>query len=377
MKIVHILPPLTKGGAERVVVNLANEAAAAGDEVTIVAAYPVDPELLLYAVDRGVEVRYAAAGPTSRLGPYLALLPWVVRNRHWLLQQDVVHCHLTFGAVAGTAIQMLRDLRGGGRPKVVETFHAVGMPLAMSKRLLSTVLARGRDGFVLMASDEHWARFRSKHPRLPMEVIPNGIAALPPAPTDAERLAYRRAAGIPDGCRQVVGTVGRLVPERMPEAFLPIFAAIAREAAPDVHFLMAGDGALVESTGALAERQGLAGRLHLPGLVRRPELAFANIDVYLSINVGPITGIAALEAAAFGLPVISIQSLPEHEPGPDDWIWSSTDPEAVAAESLRLLRSAAERAELSARQKAQVAARYTAEAMAAAYRRFYERLLAR
>lgn len=376
MKIVHILPPLTKGGAERVVVNLANQAAAQGDEVAIVAAYPVDPELLLHAVQPGVEVRYVAAGRTSRLGPYLALLPWVIRNRRWLLERDVVHCHLTFGAVAGTAIQMLRDLSQRGRPRVLETFHAVGMPLALSKRLLSTLLARGRDGFVLMASDEHWARFRSKHPRLPMEVIPNGIAPLPAAPSKEERLDYRRAAGIPDSCRLLVGTVGRLVPERMPEAFLPIFAAIAREAGPDVHFLMAGDGALVESTGALAERYGLAGRLHLPGLVRRPELAFANIDVYLSINVGPITGIAALEAAAFGLPIISIQSLPDHRLGPDDWIWSGTDPEAVAAEALRLLRSPAEREALSARQKAQVEARYTAEAMAAAYRRFYHRLLA-
>ena len=47
MKIVHVISCLTKGGGERIVAELANEAVKQGDEVAIIAAWPEDPVLLL------------------------------------------------------------------------------------------------------------------------------------------------------------------------------------------------------------------------------------------------------------------------------------------------------------------------------------------
>lgn len=368
---MHVLPALAKGGAERVVVVLANEAHARGHEVRILAGTWVDPTLVASALHPDIEIVYMFEQPVSKLRRYLGIRSWLSRNRGWLLDQDIVHCHLTFGTIVGTMLQRMRGSRP--RPKVVETFHGVGMPVSKPIRLLAATLAPGRDGYALMAMDDYWRGFIARHPKLPLAVIPNGIPGPPPAPSEAERLAYRREAGIPPGA-QVVGNVGRLVDERLPDAFPPIFAAVARQTETDVRLLMAGEGPALEPTRRLAIEFGVGDRVHFPGFINRPELALANTDVYLSINMGPITGIAGLEAAAFGVPVVAIQTVPGHA-GEADWIWSSADPASIAAEVARLLRSPSEREALSARQRAHVAEHYSAAAMADAYETLYRSLL--
>ena len=58
MKITHLNPALTKGGAEKVLVDLANLAARQGHEVSIVSAIAVDPVLLQDQVDPRVKLHF-------------------------------------------------------------------------------------------------------------------------------------------------------------------------------------------------------------------------------------------------------------------------------------------------------------------------------
>lgn len=90
------------------------------------------------------------------------------------------------------------------------------------------------------------------------------------------------------------------------------------------------------------------------------------------MNVGPITGIAGLEAAAQGVPVIALQMLVDYEPSPADWIWSNQDPEKVATEALRLLNDKTARLELAQRQASHVVANHSVQAMANAYEQLYQ-----
>jgi glycosyltransferase involved in cell wall biosynthesis len=372
MKIVHIVPMLTKGGAERVVVELANQACAAGHEVTVLAAFPVNPEWQRNALRPEVEVRFIS--PSARTMPlrYAALLGWLASNRRWVLGQDVAHCHLTFGAIAGTAIQWLRRLSGGKRPRVVETFHGVGMPIAKSRRALSSALAAGRDGYALMAQDEYWRRFIDRHPDLPVAIIANGITTEIEQPSEAERATYRATLGIPAGAL-VVGAIGRIVAERMPLVLVRVFAEIARRMGPEVHFLMGGEGGMTDEVRAEAERLGLGDRLHLPGLVAHPPLPLSIMDLYVSVNVGPTTGIAGLEAAASGVAMIALQSIAGYSAGGSDWIWSSSDPAALADEAARLLRAPEARQELARTQQRHVRTHFSSGAMLKAYEALYAR----
>jgi glycosyltransferase involved in cell wall biosynthesis len=377
LRIVHVLPELVKGGGERVAIDLANHAVANGHEATILASYPTDPSLLPTAIDPRVSIRYLCQGQPSRFGRYLALPRWIRRNAGWLRGQDIVHCHMTLGSVVGAAVQLARRICGWRTPAVVETYHAVGVPIPHWHRSLHASLAARRDALALMAEDRYWRAFIDRRPGLPSQVIPNGVD-FPDARPPAEAVeAYRRdEARIPDDSALVMGSVGRLAPARRPDLYIPIFADVARALGPDVHFLLAGAGPELGKVEALVARHGIDAQVHLPGVARDPALPMALMDLYISINVGPITGIAALEAAFSGLPVIAIQLRDDYLASERDWIWSSSDLDAVAAEALRLLRDPAARAALAERQNAFVRANHGVDVMARAYYALYEQALA-
>lgn len=127
----------------------------------------------------------------------------------------------------------------------------------------------------------------------------------------------------------------------------------------------------------LVREHGLERQVHLSGLVVDPALPMASMDLYVTINIGPVTGVAALEAAFSGLPVIAIQMLPTYKVQPQDWIWSSNDVQAVAREAVRLLADKNAREQLAQRQTAFVRAHHTVEVMASSYYLLYERALSR
>lgn len=376
MKIVHVLPALTKGGGERVAAELANHAASEGHQVTLIAAHPVDPALLRDALHENLKVLHVSKTRSRVLVRYLVMLPWLWRQRHWLMQQDVIHCHLTYAAVFGTLLRLWQTTTGAKSPVIVETCHFVGAPTSRFRRWFAACMAVQRDAFVLIADDKFWSAFSLSHPKLITSVIPNGVVNPARNPvSEAHKLAYRREIGVPDQCGLVVGAVGRLEADRRPWAYLPVFAQIARECGPDVHFVLAGGGAALDrmKTGVVEHR--LEGRVHLPGMVLDPALPLSIMDLYIGINVGAITGLAGMEAALTGVPVVAMQWVDGYQSTADDWIWSSSDGAEVAQRACELLRSSVARKTLAAKQKSHVELHRTVEIMAQAYYAVYQAAL--
>ena len=369
MKIVHVIPALTKGGAERVVVDLANAAAEAGHDVSIVAAVPAPPQLIAHALRPEVRLRYVGTHSIRR--SYLLLVPWLIRNRVWLLGHDVIHCHLTFGSVFAAALQRLRRLMRRTKPIVIETYHAVGMAIPTSERARHALLLRGRDAVAFMADDPYWRRFAETNGATLFRTIPNGIAGTSPASReDSERYRSERTS-IPGDRLAVLGTVGRLVPARRPDLLLETFEHVA-SVLPDVHLLMAGEGTERHALEESAERKGIASQVHFPGLVLDPSEAIGLIDLYLTVNVGQTTGIAALEAAFLGVPIIALQLQQSYRPDANDWIWSSPDPSQVGARAVQLLQDRKALAEIADRQRAHARTQFSVGAMAQAYADLYQ-----
>ena len=377
MKIVHLLPALTKGGGERMAVDLANAAAAAGHQVTVIAGYPVDPALLRDSLGESVDVRYVSRTRSGRLRNYLDGVLWLQRNASWLAEQDVLHCHLTYGAVMGALARLFRRLRRRERPAIVETYHGVGMFVPAASRWFHSRLATQRDALVLMARDDYWCRFVEARPQLLSEVIPNGVAVPEGAVGADERQAYRRQAGIPEDAGPIIGTVGQLRADRQPWLYLPIFAELARALGPKCHFVMAGEGPERGKLEEMVTQQGLDGRVHLPGLAPTARLPISTMDLYLTLNVGPITGIAALEAAFDRTPVVAIQLIEGRKASPDDWIWSSSDLAEVAAHATKLLQAPDRLEALAESQHDYVTAHHGVDIMAKAYMDLYRRAIAR
>jgi len=373
MRIVHVLPALTKGGAEHVAIDLANAAVSAGHSVTILTAVSSPLEEAPVEISENIErINLAADGASPRL-VYPILLSWMLRNWTWLKDQDIVHCHLTFGAFFGTLLQLLR--RRQGRPVVVETYHAVGMAISPVRRGFHAALLSDRDAVAFMAEDPFWRRFAEARPHRLLRTIPNGIA--PPPSIDASgSKRYRARIGLPDEVL-IVGTISRLIRERRPDLLLDAFAELARRFPSEIHFLFAGEGPERTVLEEQARLLGLAERIHFPGLVLAPHEPLGLIDLYFAINVGAATGIAAIEAATSGVPVIAAQLSADYRSSPGDWIWSSTDPRELGARAAALLGDPAALRAVAGAQQRYALKHHSVGAMARAYERLYEDAIAR
>jgi glycosyltransferase involved in cell wall biosynthesis len=370
MKIAHVLPSLARGGGERLTIELANRQVDAGHDVTLVVGSFLPADL----THGGLDPRVTTTFITSDVGRtrYRAMLPWIWSRREWLASRDILHCHLTYGGFFGAFFRRLRGRRP--RPAIVETYHAVGMPIARRLKWLHRRLASGLDGLALMVEDRSWREFASRHGDMVYRIIPAGIE-MPEPVLNGERNAYRANLGIAEKAL-VVSTIGRLVSERRARSYIPVFARIAEEISRDVHFLMGGDGAEREAIESDAATAGIRERLHLPGSITDIKLPFAISDLYVTANVGAVPGVAGLQAVAAGVPTIAFQLSPDYPGGLDDWIWSSRNLDRVATKAVELLQDPAASRELALHQLAHLKARHSASAMAEAYEVFYRDALA-
>jgi glycosyltransferase involved in cell wall biosynthesis len=363
------------GGGERLAIELANRQVAAGHRVTMILGHPLPSEQAHNGLSPKVAVVFVSPRTLGRFGKYPEMVRWIASNRALIADQDVCHCHLTYGALFATAA---RHLTGSGRPAIVETYHAVGMPIPRLQRWFHAQLASQWDGLGTMVDDPYWRSFMEKNSQIASKVIPVGVAAPPLSRvTKRARAEYRAAVGIRPTTQMVVCTIGRLIEERRPRRYVPVFKSIANDLGPAVEFLMGGDGAERGAIERDAAAAGISDSLHLPGLIERVELPLSITDLYVTANVGPVPGVAGLQAIAAGIPVIAIQLSNEYASSEKDWIWSSRDPQAVARQAVQLLQSAELRKELSARQKAHLTANHSAEAMARNYESLYREAMRR
>src|SRR4051812_48120184 len=114
MRIVHVLPYLEPGGAQRVAIALARSAAAAGHEVRFVLGWRyTGPGSLDADIPPGVPVHYISDVPLGRVSRFLAGARWAGRADAFALDADVVHSHLTLGAFIATLVGFRR--RGARR----------------------------------------------------------------------------------------------------------------------------------------------------------------------------------------------------------------------------------------------------------------------
>jgi glycosyltransferase involved in cell wall biosynthesis len=273
---------------------------------------------------------------------------------------------------------MRRDIGQRSTPCLVESYHAIGMGIPPSHQRIHQLLAARRDAVVVMAPDDGWSRFAAKRRNMDFRTILNGASDPRVDLIDAEgRRAYRQQQGIPDSCRLVVGTVGMLRTDRKPWLWIPVFARIAGALGTDVHFLIAGGGPEQGRLEASIEQHGLAGRVHITGVVDRAREPLSIIDLFVTVNVGRVTGVAALEAAMAGLPIIALQFVDGYRSGPGDWIWSDSEPVTVGDRAVELLRDTAARRSLALTQQDYARRNHSVEAMGEAYLNVYRAVIAR
>lgn len=224
---------------------------------------------------------------------------------------DVVHTHSSKAGALGRIAA-----HRAGVPAIVHTFHGFpfhsfqAWPLRTTYVQIEQRLGRITDRFLAVggavAADAVRLRIA---PAERVRAIASAIDLDIPRLTTASRGAARRLLGLAEDT-PVIGTVGRVAPQKAPVEMLAAFEAIGRR---DAVFLWIGDGPLMSRMRRLVERRGLSDRFLLLG--ERSDVAslLPALDVFALASHYEGLPCSLVEAMTCGVPAVAtaVNAVPE------------------------------------------------------------------
>ena len=352
MRLLLVIAALRGGGAERIVVRLAADAAARGDTVTVASADGPWVEQVLAAGGTHATV---PLGRRSTLATIAAVRPLAAVAREF--QPDLVHAHNVRAALAATLALARPPAGRRRRPALLTTVHG----LAEADYPAAARLLRRCGGTVIACAPAVGrALLDAGLPPHRLDVVTNGVAVL--RPSEADLAGARRRFGI--GGRPLVLGLGRLVEQK---AWPTLIEATRRIEGADV--LVAGDGPLRGVLEAAAAAGG--GRVRFVGQVDDPAALLGLADCVVSTSSWEGLPLALLEALTLGVPVVATAVGGNVDLPADAVILVPPgDPAAVAAAVDRVLHAPG-LAERLARAGRAAAASWSLDRMLGAYRERY------
>lgn len=351
MKVLHVIAEMGVGGAEAVVLSLAEDALARGDEVVIASSGGWRADALEALGARLVTVPMRGRDPRSLISAVLALRRAASQER-----PDLVHVHNVKVAALIRAAGVARK-----RLPTVVTFH--GVPPAETLAA-SRVLLRSADVIVAVSADLRDRLVAAGCPADSVRVIENAVRPyeLPP------REQARSELGLPPDS-PVVLCLARLAPPKRHDLLLTAW----RHVPADAVLLLAGDGpnrTAVETVAA-----DYSGRVRVLGARQDVGTLLAAADVNVLPSDSEGLPISVLEALAAGVPsvVSAIGGLADALPGAAQLVVPGSA-DALAAGIGDLLSDPALRHRLATAGRALVEQRYGLDRMLAVYRTLYAEL---
>lgn len=205
------------------------------------------------------------------------------------------------------------------------------------------------------------------HPRRYRDRLVRIDHGFEPKRSNASARAARRSFDLPLGL-PLVGSVARLHETKNLAAAIRLLTLH-----PDWHLALAGQGPERARLEALARSLGVAERVHFAGELGPQRVAqfLKSLDVFVFPTLAETFGLAVVEAAQAGVPVVAndlevLREVLRADGGPCALFVDANDPASFAAAVDRLLHDTALRAALVERSRG-LEARYSVDAMAGRY----------
>ena len=341
LKILHIIPSLRKGGAERIVLDICNELNKEQNiEVHIVTFYK-ENEYQFLTNDIHWEVIPSKVIPsiTKKARIDIALL----QNKIDAFQPDIIHTHLYEAEITLSQINV-------GKAKRFSHFHDNMIQLDKSlifkgslKKKITNFYERNfviktinpsTNNFICISNDSY--SFAKKV--LPKKNL-NNIHLLINA-IDVSRFKNNRIrVGVENKIRLV--NIGSFVKKKN-QMFLLEIANELNSKNIDFEILLLGDGPLLEDVKAYAEKLNLHQRMIFKGNVEKVEDYLKESDIYIHSATYEPLGLVLLEAMAAGLPVVTLDGKGNRdliEEGKNGYMIYDQDPEKFAQKIIFLVEN--------------------------------------
>ena len=282
IKVIHVIPTLSFGGAERLLLDIVRK----GDRERF------QYEVVAMVRGGGLEKDFRSAGVPLKifykknklgLGVFFKLYNYFKSER-----PDVVHTHL-FGADvwAGLAAHF------AGVPLVVKTEHNINLDEGGFKILIKHWTAFVFKIMIAISpAVRDWMIERERMPAEKIKVIYNGI--------EVSRFADKEVKGF--SRPPILINVSRF-DEQKGHRYL--IGALAEMKDTDWNLWLVGEGSLLPDIKKMAKESGLNGRVRFWGNRNDVPELLARADIFVFPSLWEGLGIALLEAGAVGLPIVA------------------------------------------------------------------------
>lgn len=289
IKVCHVLTDTNIGGAGTALVNLLTACDRERFAFSVVLPYGSAAAPLVEKT--GADIFFAHGIADRSAAP--AAIPALTRIFR-RLRPDIVHTHASLSARLAA--------RAADVPVIIMTRHCAD-PLPRVFSAAGGILLRGCcTRAIAVGDDAADALAACGFPRERIDVILNGTAPLR-EPTEAELDAAREKLGI-NKDDFTVGIFARLEKRKAHEVFLEA-ARLCTEKAPDIRFLVVGDGSRRTELEEMSRRMGLAERVRFcsfcPDIAPLMALCAANVNTSVP---GEVSSLAITEGLSLGVPPV-------------------------------------------------------------------------
>jgi glycosyltransferase involved in cell wall biosynthesis len=367
MNILHLISSAGFYGAENVVAALARELRQTGHDVHIGVfenAHSAHQDVAAQFEARGASVvRIACRGRVDRAAAK-SIRELIARERI-----EIVHCHGYKADIYGyLAARRLNTLQVSTSHLWTRETQAVRL-----YEFLDAIVLRRFDAVVAVSQrigeDLRDAGVPSKR----ISIIDNGI--------DLARFASGNAAlarEIGKGAKLLIGTAGRLVPQKGLDYFLAAAQPLLKEF-PNLLFAIVGDGPDRQALQQRAGQLGIENRVFFTGA--RVDMAdvYASLDIFVLASIDEGMPMVLLEAMASGLPAVAtrVGAIPKIiDVGETGLLVPPGDPASLTDALRALILDRALRDRLAAGGKRRICQEFSSQAMAQRYSALYRKLLA-
>jgi len=362
--ILMMADEMAVGGVQHHLLGLAEGLQRDGFPVTVVTV--PGGYLQKQLKERGIPIESARLRRPFSLGG--------VRDAVRVLQRHkpaILHTH---GGTAGFYGRLAARLIPGIR--TVHTYHGIhylhsGDPIRRwILRVLDRFLAAGTGRTICVASSDYGLVLRAKLARA-------GRASIIRYGIDLNRFDGRRKQAVDSAAADrhaaLIGTVGRLHPQKGQRYFLESAAAVLR-AMPSARFRVVGDGELRGELENLASELGISRNVEFTGASADVPSHLNDMDIFVLPSLWEGLPIALLEALAAGIPVIATRVdgiCDVIDEGKNGVLVPPRDPAALADAILALLQNSSRRRQLAAAGRATVESGYDIRSMIQSIERVY------
>ncbi|MDD5031628.1 MAG: glycosyltransferase [Patescibacteria group bacterium] len=356
IKIIHIIPTLDLGGAEKLLVDIVKNLDKEKFESKVVCL----KRFGFWGMELKREgIPLILAGGDKKLGLFVFLKLVKILKKE---KPDIIHTHLfgadIFGRLAG---------RLAGVKVIVSTEHNLNYQESFLKKILKKSTAGLATSVIAVsrAVKDYAVKFEGAD-RNKTEIIYNGV--------EAKRFLNKNRDYHNEKKEIVVGSVGRLTKQKGFDGLITALAKTDKK----VKCFIAGDGAERKRLEKLIKKLNLSGRVELAGWQKDVSEFLNSLDIFVLPSRWEGFGIAILEAGLAGLPVIAsgVDGIKEIiEDGQDGLLFGKEDVSGLAEKINYLIERPRERERLGLNLQDKVKEKFAIEKIVKEYEDLYLRLL--